>query len=148
MKWTKLLWMAIVSFLAMYAVMYAMVDKYENIYLNINQFYMVLMMTAVMMLIEIFFMRSMYSLKTQTTTVVLSVFLLVFSFAGIRYQFFVSDIKFLKSMIPHHASALLMCDNSKIKDIEIKNLCNSIISGQQAEIDWMKIKLEDWGYKN
>ena len=148
MKWTKLLWMAIVSFLAMYAVMYAMVDKYENIYLNINQFYMVLMMTAVMMLIEIFFMRSMYSLKTQTITVVLSVFLLVFSFAGIRYQLFVSDIQFLKSMIPHHASALLMCDNSKIIDTEITNLCNSIISGQQTEIDWMKTKLENWGYKN
>jgi hypothetical protein len=41
-------------------------------------------------------------------------------------------------MIPHHASALLKCEESPITDPEIQTLCKTIISGQQAEIDQMK----------
>ena len=44
-------------------------------------------------------------------------------------------------MIPHHASALLMCEKAPIADPEIKNLCKTIITGQQSEIAQMKAKL-------
>jgi uncharacterized protein (DUF305 family) len=46
-------------------------------------------------------------------------------------------------MIPHHASAILMCEKANLQDPEIKDLCQSIISGQQAEIDQMKAKLQE-----
>jgi uncharacterized protein (DUF305 family) len=45
-------------------------------------------------------------------------------------------------MIPHHAGAILMCEQASIPDQEIKDLCRNIISGQQAEIDQMKRKLD------
>jgi len=45
-------------------------------------------------------------------------------------------------MIPHHASAILMCEQSPIRDPEIKALCGSILSNQQAEIDQIKAKLD------
>lgn len=54
----------------------------------------------------------------------------------------VTDNEFLKSMIPHHAGAILMCENAKIKDQEIIKLCKNIITSQQSEIDWMKSKLK------
>ena len=45
-------------------------------------------------------------------------------------------------MIPHHAGAILMCEQAPLQDSEIKALCKNIVSGQQSEIDQMKAKLE------
>jgi uncharacterized protein (DUF305 family) len=45
-------------------------------------------------------------------------------------------------MIPHHAGAILMCEGANITDPEIKELCKTIRSGQQQEIDQMKAKLK------
>jgi uncharacterized protein (DUF305 family) len=41
-------------------------------------------------------------------------------------------------MIPHHAGAILMCEEAPIEGNEIKELCRKIIASQQAEIDQMK----------
>ena len=49
----------------------------------------------------------------------------------------------LPEMIPHHVGAILMCEQTVIQDPEIQELCQTIISGQQAEIDQMKAKLEE-----
>jgi uncharacterized protein (DUF305 family) len=46
-------------------------------------------------------------------------------------------------MIPHHASAILMCERASINDPEIKQLCEQIVSGQQSEIDQMRAKLDE-----
>ena len=62
-------------------------------------------------------------------------------FLFIRNQTAIGDEQFLRSMIPHHAGAILMCERAPIEDAEIKGLCREIVSGQQAEIDQMKAKL-------
>lgn len=54
----------------------------------------------------------------------------------------ISDRQFLRSMIPHHASAILMCNEARIQGQEIKDLCKNIITNQQAEIDQMKAMLD------
>jgi uncharacterized protein (DUF305 family) len=46
-------------------------------------------------------------------------------------------------MIPHHASAILMCKRAALHDPEITKLCSSIVSGQRLEIDQMKAKLRE-----
>jgi uncharacterized protein (DUF305 family) len=61
----------------------------------------------------------------------------------IRQQTAISDKQFLRSMIPHHAGAILMCERASIQDSEIKELCKSIIASQQAEIDQMRAKLNE-----
>ena len=68
---------------------------------------------------------------------------LIAFYMSIRKQAFVSDKQFLKSMIPHHAGAILMCKNANIQDPEIKKLCEEIIASQQREIAQMKAKLEE-----
>ena len=45
------------------------------------------------------------------------------------------------SMIPHHAGAVLMCEENQLKDPDLVQLCQEIISSQQAEILLMKSKL-------
>ena len=126
----------------MYTLMYAMVDTFGNVYPNFNQFYMAGLMTAPMVLIELVVMRSMYKNKKANIVIIAaSIVALGGFFLMIRQQTAIADIQFLKSMIPHHAAAILMCGKAPIEDAEIKQLCRTIIDGQSAEIAEMKAKL-------
>jgi uncharacterized protein (DUF305 family) len=101
------------------------------------------MMTIPMVFIELFLMGSMYNNKRLN--IVLGAFSIVMFIAliiFIRRQTAISDIEFLKSMIPHHAAALLMCEKAQLQDIEIKELCKTITLTQQSEIDVMKTKIK------
>lgn len=139
-SYARLAAMTVLSFISMYILMYAMVDQLANVYPNINQFYMAGLMTTPMVIIEILLMGSMYENRAANWTI-----LVVSVLAGvvllIRTQTAVTDRQFLKSMIPHHAGAVLMCEQAPIEDSGIKEFCRKIIAGQQAEIDEMKEKL-------
>lgn len=136
--------MTAVSFISMYILMYAMVNVIGNVFLNFNQFYMAGLMTAPMVLIELTVMRAMYQNKRYNALIVATstIALLVF-FLLIRQQTAISDKQFLRSMIPHHAAALLMCENASIQDPEIKELCGAILSSQQEQIDQMRAKMSE-----
>ena len=67
---------------------------------------------------------------------------LIASFFAIRTQAAIGDSQFLRSMIPHHSGAVLMCKEATISDPEIKALCVGIIQSQEAEIAQMKALLE------
>ncbi len=143
-QYNNLLVMIVLSFMSMFVFMYAMVNTFLNVFININQFYMAGLMTMPMILIELFVMRAMYDNKKLNTLIISgSAILLVIFFIGIRQQTLVSDKQFLKSMIPHHASAILMCEKAALQDLEIKELCKNIIINQQLEIDQMKLKLNE-----
>ncbi|HEX2787553.1 MAG TPA: DUF305 domain-containing protein [Ignavibacteria bacterium] len=116
-----------------------MVDTFTNVYSNLNQVYMAGLMTASMIIIEILLMRTMYKNKRWNLIIlVFSVFLLAGCFLFIRQQTAIGDKQFLRSMIPHHAGAILMCDKSSIQDPEIQELCRQIKISQEAEIEQMK----------
>lgn len=134
--------MAVLSFISMFVFMYMMVDSFSNVYPSLNQFYMAGLMTAPMIVIEILVMWSMYNNKKANLIIAGASIVLLFLFAlFIRNQTAISDKEFLKSMIPHHGGAVLMCDNPNLQDAEIEELCKGITSSQQSEIDWMKRKL-------
>jgi uncharacterized protein (DUF305 family) len=144
--YVHLLLMAALSFVAMYILMYAMVDRLANALPNINQAYMAALMTAPMILIELLVMRSMYPDKKLTGLVAVGALLVgVGSWFGIREQAAVADSQFLRSMIPHHAAAILMCEEAQLRDAEVEALCGAIIANQTSEIDQMKAKLAKLG---
>jgi len=62
----------------------------------------------------------------------------VLLFAFIRQQTAVVDRQFLRSMIPHHSSAILMCREATLQDPEVRKLCENVATSQQQEIDQMK----------
>ena len=62
---------------------------------------------------------------------------------GIRQQTAVGDVQFLKSMIPHHAGAILMVEESNLVDPEVRKLGDEIIKAQQEEIAVMKAKIQE-----
>lgn len=139
----RLALMAVLHFAAMFVLMYAMVNTVGNALPNINQVYMAGLMTAPMLVFEVLLMGSMYpSMRLNGAVVLGGLVLLAGSFLLIRQQTAVGDAQFLRSMIPHHAGAILMCNKAPMKDAQIKSLCDGIVSGQQAEIDWMNAKLK------
>lgn len=139
----RLLAMALLSFLAMYVLMYAMVNTAGNIVHSLNQVYMAGLMAAPMVLIELALMRAMYRDRrlTAVATVASGVLFVAFLLA-IRQQALIGDEQFLRSMIPRNAGAILMCEESSISDQQIEDLCVRIIESQQAEIDEMRAILE------
>lgn len=81
--------------------------------------------------------------KLNAVIIGLSVLALIGFYAAIRQQVAINDKQFLKSMIPHHAGAILMCTQADITDPEIKKLCEEIVKSQQKEIAEMKTKLNE-----
>lgn len=138
----RLYFMIALSFAAMYALMYAMVDRFANVHHNLNQVYMAGLMAASMVIIELLVMRGMYRDKRRNVLLLFGgVLALILFWVGIRSQAAITDGQFLKSMIPHHAGAILMCQQAPIRDRRIRELCRSIVASQQAEIDQMKAML-------
>lgn len=101
-------------------------------------------MTMPMLIIEVLLMKHMYkNSKLNAVVFGFSALALIGFYFGIRKQVGVSDRQFLKSMIPHHAGAILMCNDANITDPEIKKLCEEIVASQEKEIAQMKAKLKE-----
>jgi len=127
--------MALLSFVAMYILMYAMVNRVENALPNLNQAYM----AAPMVAIELILMRHMYmNARANLISYALCAVIGVGAFFAIRSQTAIGDAEFLRSMVPHHAGAILMCEQAQATDPEILELCRGIIASQQQEIAQMK----------
>jgi len=134
------------SFVAMYLLMYAMINSVNNFFNNVNQFYMAGLMVAAMLIIELVVMFAMYPNKRLNGILIVAGFVLLGVFwVFTRRQVGVGDKQFLRSMIPHHAGAILMCNQAPLKDAEIRQLCQGILASQQHEIDQMKAILRRLG---
>jgi uncharacterized protein (DUF305 family) len=126
--------------------MYSMVTTFGDVYNSVNQVYMAGLMTAPMVIIELLLMSSMYkNTKLNALVIGASCVIGIAFFLFIKQQAAVGDRQFLRSMIPHHSGAILMCQKASIEDQRIKDLCKTIISGQQAEIDKMRAMLHEAG---
>lgn len=136
--------MALLSFFAMYWLMYAMVDRFANVLPNLNQAYMAALMAAPMVAIELILMRHMYpNARANLAVYALCAVVGVGSFFAIRSQTAIGDAEFLRSMVPHHSGAILMCEQASLTDPDIQALCQNIIASQRAEIAQMKEMLAE-----
>ena len=127
------------DFVIMFFVMYAMIASAEHLYFNIGNVYMTLMMVAPMMALMIFFMGKMYpSPPANRMLIGLAALIFAVGWFGMREQLGVGDGQFLRSMIPHHSGAILMCEKAKLSDPETVRLCQNIIAAQEREIAQMQ----------
>ena len=137
-----LLGMTVLSYIAMYVLMYAMVDRWDNVFNSVNQVYMAGLMAAPMALIELVLMRGMYRNRPLNAAIAIAVLLvMLLCWLGIRTQAAVTDQQFVRSMIPHHAGAILMCGKNRLRDPDLQQLCREIVQSQQQEIERMKAEL-------
>lgn len=135
MLWVNLVLGAIIMYLGMFAMIWSSGEFVQNI----NFAYMALIMWAPMSAVMLWTMRSMYP-NNRLNLGLYALFALVFilSLMGMRDQLLVGDRQFLRSMIPHHSGAILMCERATITDPEIASLCDGIVRSQAQEIAQMK----------
>lgn len=138
-SYTRLALELAADFVIMYLVMYTMIATLDHFYFNLNNVYMTLMMVAPMTILMLVSMRSMYpSMRLNFMIGGGAALVFIASFMGMRTQAGVGDAEFLRSMIPHHSGAILMCREAKLTDPEIVALCHEIVASQEQEITEMK----------
>lgn len=139
----SLAFQTVISGVIMYLVMFVMIDGLDSFYNNLNMLYMTVMMVAPMVVLMIVAMRHMFPSRAANGLIIgAAAIAFVGAFALIRTQMTIGDQAFLRSMIPHHSGAVLMCREADLQDPEIKQLCSQIIESQKREIDQMKGMLE------
>lgn len=133
-----------IHFVIMYLLVFVPVNVWDDIKpFNLRNLYKATIMVAPMVILMLFFMRHMYKHKMLNVLLYTgSATFFILSFIFIREQTLVNDAQFLKSMIPHHSSAITMCQEADITDQEIMTLCDEIIEAQQEEINQMNRILE------
>ncbi len=108
---------------------------------------MALLMVSTMAILMMVMMSNMYPDKKANTLIMIAdavVFVLVL--IGLRTQTPIGDIQYMKAMIPHHSSAILVSKNANIKDPEVKKLSEDIIKAQEKEIAEMEALIKKLKY--
>jgi hypothetical protein len=128
----NVMFMVICMFFAGYAsTMNNWIDKLDDFRFSLNDFYMTGLMTGWML-----FFMGLFTLNIHKAIGGLMV-VLVF-FALIRTQLFVTEVQFLRGMIPHHSMAIMMSKRLEKKPNSVQHLLDQIIQTQQKEIIIMK----------
>lgn len=96
-------------------------------------------MAVVMMMM----MGKMYpDKKLNTIIIILSIVLFGVILAALRTQTPIGDVQYMKAMIPHHSSAIMVSKQANIKDPEVKKLSEQIIQSQEKEIAEMEVMID------
>lgn len=134
----------LISLVLMFLLTMSQIRRPSDFFLNLSNFYMSILMVSVMGVVMLVVMHQMFTDKRLTlVSYAVLIALFVGGFAAVRTEPFVGDEGFLHSMIPHHSRAVLVCQESKITDPEIVELCDQIVRSQEEEITQMKRILRD-----
>lgn len=146
MSYREFLFMMVISFIIMYSVMFLNVDEANHIYISTTRIYMALLMVSPMAIVMMLMTGKMYPNKKLNTGIILgSMVLFGLVLAGLRTQTPIGDVQYMKAMIPHHSSAILVSKNANLKDLEVLKLSEGIIASQEKEIVEMKAILARMG---
>lgn len=142
MTYKKFSTMMIISFFIMYIVMFLNMDQLHHYHTSTTRIYMAILMVAPMAVVMMAMMGKMYQNKKLNAVIMVSaVVIFIFALAGLRTQTPVGEVQYMKAMIPHHSSAIMVSKNASIKDPEVKKLSEKIIQSQEKEIAEMEALL-------
>jgi hypothetical protein len=131
--------MVATSTVVMFILMYQATYLLAHVEYSQSRMWMAVVMGAVMGVIMLGFMWSMYrSMKTNLAVLAACVVVFGVSLWLVRSQETVGDISYMKAMIPHHSMAILTSERAQIRDPEVRLLADRIIDSQVREIREMK----------
>ncbi|MEO6488776.1 MAG: DUF305 domain-containing protein [Ferruginibacter sp.] len=140
--------MMVISFFIMYLVMFLNIDKLNHYHTSATRIYMALLMVAPMGVVMMLMMGKMYSNEKLNISIIIgSIILFGVILAVLRTQTPISDVQYMKAMIPHHSSAIMVSKHANIKDPEVKKLSEEIIKSQEKEIAQMEAILKRLKYE-
>lgn len=144
MSYARFFAMIATSTLIMYGLMYLNSYSIDHVFFSETRAYMALYMGAVMAIIMLGFMLTMYTNPAVNIAIVVGSLVL---FSGslwlVRSQETVQDVAWMKAMIPHHSIAILTSERAEISDPRVRELADEIIEAQRREIDEMKALIAD-----
>lgn len=130
----------------MWALTYVGVAAFEHILLNVNRFYMAVVMVSPMVIVMLAVMGHMFKNRNLNIGIyAAATIVFVAAFVAIRGQVFVGDVQLSRSMIPHHSIAIKTCEQATLTDPETIELCDEIVRAQREEIAQMQDILERLG---
>ncbi len=133
----------IISYVVMLVLMLSRVNEFANFFVSLNQVYMAGLMVSTMLIIMLIAMGSMYkNKKLNIALLAVGIAAILIFWTFLRSQTGVGNQQFLRSMIPHHAAAILVCEQSSLTNPRIQELCTEIITTQKEEIRIMKSLME------
>lgn len=139
MSYRKFSVMLLISFLIMYLVMFLNMDNISHYHTSATRIYMAILMVAPMAVVMTAMMGKMYpDRKTNMMIMLVAVIVFTVTLVALRTQTPISDVQYMKAMIPHHSSAIMVSKQANIKDPEVKKLSEQIIASQQKEIAEME----------
>ncbi|MEP7291098.1 MAG: DUF305 domain-containing protein [Chloroflexota bacterium] len=132
------------STVVMFGLMYLNTYALSDVLYSETRVYMALLMGAVMAVIMLSFMRSMY--KDNRINIAIYIGAAVVFVAAlflVRSQATIYDTSWMRAMIPHHSIAILTSERANIEDVRVRELADGIIEAQRREIAEMNWLLED-----
>lgn len=132
------------STVVMFGLMYLNTYRLEDVFFSETRAYMPLVMGAAMAIVMLAYMRGMY----RSARVNLTIFIgsgVVFGVALwlVRSQATVTDVSWMKAMIPHHSIAILTSERASISDPRARKLADQIIESQRREIEEMRALIRE-----
>lgn len=123
------------SAVVMFFLMYQLVYEADHAMFSLNRLVASLVMGAVMTIVMLGFMWSMYEGQGTKIAVLVGAALLGGALLYInRTQSLIGDTEFMKSMIPHHSIAINNARKAEISDPRVRELADQIIRSQVREI--------------
>ncbi|QQP90905.1 DUF305 domain-containing protein [Skermanella sp. TT6] len=144
MSYARFAAMILVSTVVMFILMYLNTYEVEHIFYSQTRTWMAIVMGAAMAIIMMLFMRKMYGNNTVNIAILIGG-AVVFSGALwlVRSQETVTDVSYMKAMIPHHSIAIMTSERAHIRDPRVRQLADQIIEAQVREIAEMKQLIAD-----
>jgi uncharacterized protein (DUF305 family) len=144
MSYARFLAMIAVSTVVMFGLMYLNTYALDHVFFSQTRTWMALLMGAVMAVIMMSFMWTMYKdARTNAAVIAGSVIVFAVSLWLVRSQETVGDVSYMKAMIPHHSIAVLTSRRAHIRDPRVRTLADQIIDAQVREIAEMKTLIAD-----
>lgn len=132
------------STVVMFGLMYLNTYALDHATFSQTRVWMAVLMGAVMAVVMLGFMWSMYANKTVNAAIMA---VAVVVFAGslwlVRSQETVDDVSYMSAMIPHHSIAIMTSRRAHIRDPRVRELADGIIEAQVREIAEMKELIAD-----
>ena len=144
MSYWRFAGMIATSTIVMYGLMYLNTYRLSQVYFSETRAWMALLMGAVMAVIMLGWMLSMYKSKAINLAIVggaVATFALTLWI--IRSQETVDDVDFMAAMIPHHSIAIMTSKRAHITDPRVAKIAEEIIAAQEKEIAEMKYLIRD-----
>ncbi len=139
MSYARFAAMIATSAVVMFGLMYLNTYALDHVFYSQTRLWMAFVMGAVMAIIMLGFMWSMYKSKGVNVAIVAgSVIVFAAALWLVRSQQTVYDVSYMKAMIPHHSIAIMTSERAHIRDARVRKLADKIIEAQVREIAEMK----------